>query len=821
MEESVDTTVDIIDTSVLIPDADTPEIITLQPTGAPLTIQVVSNSRDKFEPIRPKQATIRFLSDSPGFKSLTTFSDAPDDNWLVNIYTPGFTIFTGFLMLTDGQQPFQPDPVTVVLTASDHLALLRDIPLTDFNGNTPEGKFRIADIIAFALSKTQLSLDIKVINNLRHGSGTRTMLASFASGTNIIATSPTNFFYEGGSFLVTGTASNDRLTHVSAVGQGIVTLLQAVEDLVTEGPVSATFEDVSSGHVYDKVFIDARTGEDEIGTCINCYDYLTRLLKRGEYITQWRGQWWIMRVDEFDGNPVYVANFDPDGSFVGIDLGTAIDMSIGAGQDKFFCNADTIFGSDRPHKTVVLRSNYEYPLELIQNIEFERGDLTATIGAEEKHYALNDFGLYRDNFPTSDVIPATTSIYTRRDYLFNNEIARYVVIEQNAGVASNNIMSKPIEVGRLDKVSITVKRRLKDDQPDWTTDTIAKLRLYGNDGTFWTCKGGTATDPIPEWVACDEDFTTNQNVFQIEGFDGQDEREAQDKSVDVPPMPASGYLRLQLYQSGLFGTVTDTYHEPPSIEYIPFINGTYEKYTAQSTAVNRVPDGGYNAKIEDSTGLYDSPRPILKNGMYIPCKINSLLFFGSVTFGLTGFSVPGDARAKYPSGLFVYIESSTNTGYQTVVSATYNVIGNTTAVVTNTGSTAVTETGEIFRAAFYLTSRFYTAAPFGLGSPPDDTYLHPYTYIQAYSIWNQYNTAYRIFTGSVKNLGTNQPDLLHKYSLTDINFNTNNRYFMLLSIQRDDKTGIWNGTFAEVYKTDVGKIYSDPLTFRYLSSSDR
>jgi hypothetical protein len=72
----------------------------------------------------------------------------------------------------------------------------------------------------------------------------------------------------------------------------------------------------------------------------------------------------------------------------------------------------------------------------------------------------------------------------------------------------------------------------------------------------------------------------------------------------------------------------------------------------------------------------------------------------------------------------------------------------------------------------------------------------------------------------VLGIGANWPDLIYKFSLTDTDPNTINRYFMLLSYSQDHKTGMWTATVAEVFRTDIGKIYTDPLTFRYLSGSD-
>jgi hypothetical protein len=822
MSGAVTTTVKIFDQSVQIPDGDTPVVIDLKMIG--ITIQVINNSRDKFDPIRAKQAIIRFRSSKPDFLNSDTFADAPDNNFSVLIYStdPAEPIFIGFLMLTDMEEAFQPDPNVVVLTASDHLGLLDDVPLTALDESVPSGKVRIADALAMALNGTGMQLPIKVINNLRHGSGSRSMLAQFAASTDSIIVSETDFFYTGGSFLVSGSASNNILIHAADVGLLIVTIVVTRESLVDEGPVSVTFTDVSSGHLYDKVYIDiGATAEEEINTRISSRDVIARILGEDCFITQWKGAWYIMRVDEFDNNQIYVANFDADGTFTSMDAGTAIDMSIGAAEDRKFCNADALKLQDRPHKSVQEKFSYDYPLEIIANPEFERGALTTDVSPQQKWYAIDNWGSFQSDFGASGGLSAaSTDIYTRRDFIEGVESARYVVIELN-GTPSNLIISKPVEMYTKDKFNLTVSKRMSANvgSPGAVTETAAQVRLYGNDGTYWTLRGTTTVQPLPLWEPCTEDFNTDQQLIQYQYDAGQDLRDSVSATVEAPALPVIGYIRVLLYQSSEFGDIADTYIEPPSFDYIPFINGTYEKYTSQQNTIDR---GGtdYNARRRQQVYISDSPRPVFKGSLYIPSKISRLLVSGSITFGTNGFVASGDQRAKYLEGMHVFVDAATNPGYYTVLSATYNIIGNTTAVVVNSSLTAVTETASIYAAAFYLTRHFYSAAPLALGSPPDDTYFHTYGWHQAYAVWNQYIRAYRVFTGSVLGIGTDWPDLIYKFSLTDTDPNTVDRYFMLLSYSQDHKTGMWTATVAEVFRTDIGKIYTDPLTFRYLSGSD-
>lgn len=117
----------IYPTDIIVPDGDPQEIIELTAGGRPLVIGASNNDEDKFTPIRSKSAQITFVSDSASGLDSSTFSDGSDSLWRVHVWNEdtGDTIFQGFLMLADNQQPFQPDPQYVTLTATDHLAALK------------------------------------------------------------------------------------------------------------------------------------------------------------------------------------------------------------------------------------------------------------------------------------------------------------------------------------------------------------------------------------------------------------------------------------------------------------------------------------------------------------------------------------------------------------------------------------------------------------------------------------------------------------------------------------------------------------------------
>lgn len=745
----------IYPTDIIVPDGDPQEIIELTAGGRPLVIGASNNDEDKFTPIRSKSAQITFVSDSASGLDSSTFSDGSDSLWRVHVWNEdtGDTIFQGFLMLADNQQPFQPDPQYVTLTATDHLAALKEIALTDLSGDNPLGKYRIASIIAFCLAKTGLSLTWRVVNNLRAGGASFDYSITFNSGTNTITGFVNTLqFYIGQEIVITGTSSNNMTTYVTAMTSTVITVSSA---LTTEFAPATTITDyMSTFHWYDKVYIDAKTFEKEIGTCEDCYTVLSKILGEDCFITQWLGEWWIMRVDEFEDNPVYVAYFAVDGTYYSTAAGTTYDKSVGFIDDSKFAKADTLLRFVRPHGFVKETFNYNTPLEVPCNIDFSRGALNTTISSTEKRYDLDCWGKYRENYPTSGLIAATVTIYIQRNFNNNGyEIQRFVVIPY-AAISSNLIYSEDIAVNVKDKFSIGMSRRLSSDVSGsgFYRDNAMQVRLTGDDGTFWTLQGETSTGDTLQWVASNSDFTTNNKYFWFEGDVSRDMTDPESiyGSTEAPPVPVGGIINLLAHQTHQAAWNRDTYIDSISFEYIPFINGSYQKYSGQYSQVTRT-ETGYFANRDKEVYLSDSPTKIYKGAM------------------------------------FLYINS-----------------------------------------VYVLIPFWFASAPFVSGYPPNTDYLHPYGYIQAFSVWNQYKgqtvepilargRGINIFQGSVIGLTTSWPDMLHKYSLTDLNVQTNNRYFMLISVSQDWKSCIWTAVFIEVYNTVLGKSYSDPFTFKYIA----
>lgn len=843
MDDSTTVTTKIYDTRILIPDGDTPQRIDLTPAAEPLVIKTGDNSRDKFTTIKAKIAVIKFISGN--YIDFTAFADAADNSFYVEITTGGSdTLFKGYLVLDGMSQNFYPDPNVVTLIASDHLGILKDIPLTDDGSEVLRGKYKLSEVIAFCLKKTGLSLPIRVVNNLRHGSSTASYLSLFSVAGNYISVTTTNFesyFYAGQEITITGTASNNGTFHVDYVVNSLTQEVHLIETITTGEQVTASYSDTSStSHFYDKIFVDAKTFESSIGELEDCYTVLQKILGEDCFITQFDGKWWISRIDEYDDastGGLYVASFDANGLFSSLAAETNYNKRIGLAETMRPV-ADWIISADRPLGTAVEKFDYTFPLETPENSDFARGDLSATISDTEKRYNVDYWNLQQGSIiaPTTP----TVSAYTTR--IFNDigyETERYVVLtsrSSHAGADSTQeyLKSEAIPVHQLDKFTVSVDWRLSGN-PTSSGGNYYLLRCFlnGDDGS-WYILGNIDFNP-DTYNQTDYNWWNTSVWTANTGAGGQpitfgdlDDTQWRSLSWDSPPVPVTGRVYLILHQFNQITGATDDlniHFTSLRFEYIPLINGSYRKYSGQHQKITRSPES-YLAKRENIVYLSDSPKKLINGAMFFISRFASI-FSGSTIFTASNsFSVSGDQRSLFWVTRHIKITGTANNNITTRITSVSYSSGTNRTTVTVEGTTATeTVSATISEAVFTITNRFYphNVFPGGLGAGNMD-HAHPYGEVQIRSVFNQYRNANRIFEGSVyKNyVSTDTPfkqtDLIHKYYLTDYSSpNIFNKYFLCNDMEQDWKTGVWRAIFIEVYDRGAGKVYDDTREFKYLT----
>lgn len=515
----------------------------LKASGEPVRLECIDNDEYKFTPIRAKQCIIEFNSSSQ--HDLNLFSEGQDNRWYVEVRVADEIKFKGFLVLNDMQEDFLSPPNIVSLTAIDGLGTLKDIPLTNFDGDSPitlrpKNKYRWLDYLGWALSKTSLRLPIRIQHNLREE----------------------HYLYEP---------------------------------------------------FWSKIYLDPKTFEQEIGTCVNCYEVLERLLAKECFITQHNGEWWVVRVDELDDRVRFVYTVTSDLTSWTLDT-TAYVKQIKKTLDINWINRTAYVGLERPNSYAKEAFKFEYPREILDNIDFSRGGeiLIEVLPPNQRHFHLDDWEFGRQ--------PGTTaaSAYIRRVY-GDYEIERFVVITKSANSGGTHyIQSSSIPVLQKDKFDVSVDRRLSVNRggSGFFRTGVIKARLHADDGTFYILAGTVnvgGNKIAPTWRTTDSTFTLNDDFIWQEGDLSSDDREWVSTSENAPPFPKDGQLEILLFQTADVPTTADTHFANLQFTYHPYINGTYQAYTGQQWKVSQ--EGEYKAVQDDNVYISDGTRPLFKGAM--------------------------------------------------------------------------------------------------------------------------------------------------------------------------------------------------------------
>jgi hypothetical protein len=703
--------VNITDTDSFTSDPITEVPIVLEGGESPFHVSVVDNDRDKFTPIRAKVAEINIIPTDT--VNAETFASGADDRWLVNAYveSTGYVLFKGFLVMDDFQKPFLPvsHKREFTLTATDNLGTLKEIELTDFDGerifDTATDMHSFLMYILYALKKTNLELNVVICST---------------------------WFEES----------------------------QTVFECAWENnyPSHKSFE---AGEPNKKV--DCYTALEMIARTFLC-----SVFQRG-------GKWWIKAIDESVNNPTYMFEYQPDGTFVSNTNTTSLTQTIGKTNDIKLILKDALVNYVRPVKFVRVNLNYEYPLEIVDNIDFSRGiddilvivvDMTfhiftyanlaafPTPGEFYVTYKALDTGLFYRYAGSYEQVTGTeiptgvayvwedwtvervgggtvnAAAYIAKVFQHGEEIGRHGVL----GTSTNphKIVSNPVPVGKYDRFAVSVDRRLSLNLSGSgvATEFVMQIVLDGEDGSTWKVQADG------NWSSTIDAFITTQY-----NRNSTNERDWMNVSVDVKPVPVNGTITIALMQSQ-FHTSVQTHFSNLQFNYQPYLNGSYQKYKGHYNEVSQA--GEYKANVEIDTPFGDSPKPLFKNTIFK--KIGT---------------------------------------------------------------------------DFIRTGRWYAAGDLlnqAITPPIPDQYLHPLGHLQVYALWNQYFRRMVVLNGTLRGLRLDTlfvPDLIEAYEETSGSADTTNKTFMLISYEQDSKRAEWTGTLSEVYDSAAGKDYASPHTFNY------
>lgn len=743
-----------------------PETYELEMADSPVVFQTVDNSEDKFTPIKSKSCTIRVFTND--IVNAMTFADGGDNQYKVEIAVNDeqSVIFSGWLSISDLGQTFQPDPNVLVLTATDGLGFLRDLPLSDDEGRYLTGPHKMIRFISWALQKTGLELDIWVQMNL-------------------------------------------------------------IEN-------HATY-DVPANHFYNYCYLNAQTFEASIGESENCFTVLEKILGEFCELSQDKNRWFIKSIDEAGYSEFRICRFDSQGTPIDYQTKTYQKL-IGANEDMAFMNDDARLSLQRPYKYVKHTFDYEYPSEIVQNIDFERGTATTepdpTAPTSTGIYKPEGWTLARAGDGTGgewldlyQQVGARGEIIKEFEYAY--EVERYMVVEHE-DVPGNDyihyLKSTPFYVKKGDRLKISIDVGQTDDllyvNPFhvWLeADTAFYTWYYDNTNPAsvineWTEK----TKPLTASIS-DNPFTQMWRITLNDDLQPEDDLPLFTTASSEIDVPADGVIWVRLCTNA--NNTVPYYFSNLSIDITPKVNSSYQKYTGQFHISEQDIDN--KASRDEQVSVTDAPRIEMK-GALLKVKGTQEIYNDPLAFeDGNGVTLDGFQTPFFNLNDYVLISGTAeNNGTFRIVALNYSSITDKTVLTFAEETYAETITAIISGYTYELTDLFYDSILYPWGATSS---LYPYGQHQNQAVWNQFNRVFTAFEATIDGLETDMvdtyglpdlPDLMHSYLQTDVHPATDNKQFKVLHYEQDTDNCEWNLYMMEVSDSTIPKSYTGH-SFKY------
>jgi hypothetical protein len=376
---------------------------------------------------------------------------------------------------------------------------------------------------------------------------------------------------------------------------------------------------IKGEHDQTKIFyrttaLHPKTFEDEIGTCIDCYNVLEAILGESCYLTQYDGAWWIVRIDELNTDAVLAHKFTYAGVFQET-LTVNVDQFIGTGRAMYWINEDAELKPSRPMKEVRETYTYDYPIEIIDNIDFSRGDEVAVDG-EEHYYNIDDWEFAQWSAHNNSMLTGLDA-HIYRKIVDGYEKERYIILPNATGLPQlpdfNRwafLRSNPIPMGAGDKGAVSVEfRKNVADHPDhneYVSVMVLTFRTYTNKYYVVAADGA--------WIYKAADTSTGAGVSHVYNSP-EESAEWQSMTIDFKPVPEDGelYVFLEANYNGLQPEQT-LYYQNLNLDYKPYINGSYSKYKGQYHKISQPITSKQVRKGE--VKMSDATKPLFKGAMF-------------------------------------------------------------------------------------------------------------------------------------------------------------------------------------------------------------
>lgn len=521
-----------------------------------LVLETYNTSEDVFAPIIGTRAflTIRSTNDV----NFSTFAEGRDQRWFVRAsYDNGNKfIFAGFVDMDDNLRPFLPHGQPFTISATDMLGSLKDIPLSDFNNAVPDftSKQKIITIIQWCLHKTGLR---DIFNRL------------------IVVN---NLFEEN---------HEDRSVAASRCA------------------LNQTYVNI----------IDFCKSPNEF---LDCHTVLSRILfSWGMRVCQYNNNWYIFRIDEYRNGllfdfTTYFTGGVPESGTTGSGFGKLLDSD-----DIDLVKAETVERIRRPYRLSLIKKKHEFSKELLRNSTFTRGAVDDDV-LPLKTFFIDDWDLRR-GFGANLTAPNCAAHIWRRYNAAGYESERYAVLTPAATFSGeqNYIISADIYICQDYKFEFSFDYSADSDNSNAgpATINIAGIELEGNDGSFWILGDNVnapGDDQVPEWKLSDAEHATNNDLYRWFLDDTEDFTEWRSYSIEAPPAPTTGVLRIFFFAANqVSGSIDDFAIRYNNVRFtmLAYIDGTYKIIDAEQYKMTQEDIDDYSRTFEEDYYLFDPPCP--------------------------------------------------------------------------------------------------------------------------------------------------------------------------------------------------------------------
>jgi hypothetical protein len=832
--------------------------VTLELADAPIVLQTVDNSEDKFTAIKSKSCRLRIFTNND--INISNFSVGGDTQYKVEIAVnqQNAIIFTGWLSLSDSSQTFLPDPNVFELIATDGIAFLRDIPLSDEQDRLISQNHSLIKYISWCLQKTGLNLPIWIEMNLLQEGATYD--------------DPNSHFYN--TIYLNAQTFQDDVDTLQNCYSVLEKLLGEFCDLSQQKNVWFIRSTDESNYASKRICKFSYDGEPEAYETITYVkdigsdtDYYTiAFMNDDARLSLQRPCKSVINEYRYDQIPSLVEN-------IGFDQGDVLTTPD--------LGAPTSEGIIRPLGWTHIRAINQAPIIT---------DIARTVQLYEYGYLKTTY------FELKQATPIGTTLYV------------------------NNVRSSPVQVQENDRLKISVSVRISASINYFNPIQVRLTGVSGT--TYdWSLDARTldaAGEPvINQWEQVNPSafswytWNINNNIGEVVSISHE----------IVVPEAGTLYIRL-LNANYLVSTIyfsSDTWFSDLDVVIEPMINGSYNVYDSQQHISEQ--DIDTINKREKEVYISDSPH-VLFRGALQSRLLGSTLYSGSVEFtNVNSFTIAGFYPMSFYINQYIQITNTTlNNGIFRIIAVNYNISSNITII--NVAEATVTEsdaTTTIKEYIFQLAYRFYDSIEYPVGTPigtilgrnpvgtlsivqgpftytliqgvfnvtiGSNTYtnitgslgygvytftegggaqqigtlvttvtgnlatyisvatnangtiltalpttgdypiagLLPYGQHQNQAVWNQFNRVFSIFEATCDGLDTDKidalglpdlPDLMHMYRQQDTHPATYNKQFKCLHYEQDTDNCEWSIYMIEVGDGSIPKSY-DGHSFKYI-----